>query len=297
MKRKLRSNRLLRTVLAGPVFLFFALQLTGQSEDKVTDKLSQRSTEFYTAIRANQIDKAAQYVIEKARDSFKTQSHGKFSGFEITHIEMEAGGQSAIVQLSFKVLVPTIIRQVYMPDRTRWKLVSGEWFYDPEDVPPQLGDKFKEYYYDKHPAGNEASSKSNKAASVSFEREVIDIGLVSRGKILNLRFPFTNQTSQEIKIEEFHFRGVAFLKSTTIKTIFKPGEKGEISVDLNTAELSGPLDHSFFVEFQPIKEMVSLRIKGQVSVKPLVEVPKPSTKGFTTSPKKDFSSGPDVTRF
>jgi hypothetical protein len=260
---------------------FFAFQLTGRSEDKAADKLSQRVTEFYTAMRANQIDKAAQYVVEKARDSFRTQSHGKLLDFEIKHIEMEKEGQSAIVELSFEVLIATIVRQVYIPDRTRWKLVSGEWLYDPEDIPPQLGDRMKEYYYDKRAAGNAKSSKTK----VSFERDLINIGLVDRGKILNLRFPFTNQTAQEIKVEEFYFRGAPFLKSTTTKTAFKPGEKGEISVDLDTSELSGEFDHSFFVEFQPIKEMVSLRIKGKVSVKQKAEAPKPATQSFAQSPQ------------
>jgi uncharacterized protein DUF1573 len=107
---------------------------------------------------------------------------------------------------------------------------------------------------------------------------------VEKGKTLNLRFPFTNQSSQEIKIEELYFRGVAFLKNTTTKTEFKPGEKGEISVDLDTSELSGVLDHSFFVEFQPIKEMVSLRIQGKVSVKQKTDVPKAPAKSFAPKP-------------
>jgi hypothetical protein len=288
MDTKMKLSGLLITPVMVSVFFFFGFQLRSQSEDKVSDKLKQRVTEFYTAVQANQIEKAAPYVTEKARDSFKTQSHGKFTGFEITHVEMEQDGQSAIVELSFKVLIPTIIRQVYMPDRARWKLVSGEWFYDPENVPPQLGDKFKEYYYDKHPAGNAQSSEAKNGtptvSSVSFERDLIDIGLVDKGKVVNLRFPFTNQSSQEIRIEEFHFRGVSFLKSTTTKTAFKPGEKGEISVDLDTTELSGVLDNSFFVEFQPIKEMVSLRVKGKVSVKQKADAPKPA-KSFTPSSK------------
>jgi hypothetical protein len=284
MNTKMKSSGLLITPVMVSVLFFFGFQLRCQSEDKVPDKLKERVTEFYTAVRANQMDKAVQYVTEKSRDSFKTQSHGKFTGFEITHVEMEQDGQSAIVELSFKVLIPTIIRQVHMPDRARWKLVSGEWFYDPEDVPPQLNDKFKEYYYDKLPAGNE-SSGAKRAPSVSFERDLIDIGLVDRGKVVNLRFPFTNQSSQEIRIEEFHFRGVPFLKSATTKTVFKPGEKGEISVDLDTTELSGVLDNSFFVEFQPIKEMVSLRVKGKVSVKQKADAPKPTAKSFTPSSK------------
>jgi Protein of unknown function (DUF1573) len=245
-------------------------------------------TEFYTAVRANQVDKAAQYVTEKSRNSFKAQAHGKFIGFEITHVVMEEGGQSAIVELSFNVLIPTIFRQVYIPDRSRWKLASGEWFYDPEDIPPQLGDKMKEYYYDKNQAGKVKSSKAKtpaKASSVLFERDLINVGLVERGKILSLQFPFTNRSAQEIRIEELYFRGAPFLKNTTTKTVFKPGEKGEIGVDLDTTELSGVLDHSFFVEFQPVKEMVSLRIKGKVSVKQKAEASKPAAKSFTPSPK------------
>src|SRR2546426_2346737 len=201
MDREMKSTGLVMIPLIG--IIFFAFQLTGRSEDKASDKLSQRVTEFYTAVRANHIEKAAQYVIEKASDNFRSGSHGKFVGFEITHVEMEQGAQSAIVELSFKVLIPTIFRQVYIPDRSRWKLVSGEWFYDPEDVPPQMGDKMKEYYYDKRPAENVKTPKAKGSAttvySVLLERDLINVGLVERGKILSLRFPFTNQSSQEIR--------------------------------------------------------------------------------------------------
>jgi Protein of unknown function (DUF1573) len=287
MYRKLKFSAPLVMLAASTVFLLFAFRVQSRSEEKAPDKLNQRVTEFYNAIRTNQMDKATQYVVEKARDSFRSQSHGKFLAFEITRVEMEQGGQSAIVELSFKVLIATIVRQIYVPDRTRWKLVSGEWFYDPEDMPPQLGDKMKEYYYDKQPPADAKSpkTKSTGRSLVPFERDFIDIGLVERGKILNLRFPFTNQSSQEIKIEEFYFRDAPFLKSTTTRTEFKPGEKGEISVDLDTSELSGPLDHAFFVEFQPIKEMASLRIKGKVSVKQKTEAPKAPPKSFAPSTK------------
>jgi len=286
MVRKLKLAGFPRTSVTGILFLFFVFQLGGRSEEKASDRLNQRVTEFYTAVRTNQIDKAAQYVIERARDGFRSQSHGRFFAFEITHVEMEQGGQSAIVELSFKVLIPTIIRQVFIPDRTRWKLVSGDWFYDPEDSPPQMGDKMKEYYYDKQSSEDAKSSKAKSPVrtSVPFERNLINIGLVEKGKTLNLRFPFTNQSSQAIKIEELYFRGAGFLKNTTTRTQFKPGEKGEISVDLDTSELSGPLDHSFFVEFQPIKEMVSLRIKGKVSVKETIEAPKAPVKSFAPKP-------------
>jgi hypothetical protein len=158
MHRKLKFSAPLAMLAASTVFLLLAFQLQSRSEEKAPDKLNQRVTEFYTAVRANQIEKAAQYVIEKARDGFRSQSHGKFVAFEITHAEMEQGGQSAIVELSFKVLIPTIIRQVFIPDRTRWKLVSNDWFYDPEDAPPQMGDRMKEYYYDKQPPADPKSS-------------------------------------------------------------------------------------------------------------------------------------------
>jgi len=90
--------------------------------------------------------------------------------------------------------------------------------------------------------------------------------------------------SEEIKIEEFYFRA-PYLKNTTKKMVFKPGEKGEVGVELDTAHLVGSLDHTFYVEFQPIKELLPLRIKGKVSVKQKSESPSPAAKGFNGSPK------------
>ena len=245
------------------VFLSHALAgrcPAASSKDTETEKLKARTTEFFTAVQMAQWSKTEQYVIEKSRDNFKSQHHGKILGFKIVDVKMEAGEQSALVEVAYTILVPTIVRSIDIPDVSRWKLVSGEWFFDPDDPPPSPASKFQEYYYDKV-----AARKAGKLPplAIHFDRDVINIGVVEKGKILNLRFPFTNGTSQQIRIEELSLRA-PFLKDTTKKITLKPGEKGEVSVDLDTSALLWDFEHALYVEFQPIKEMVPLTIKGKV---------------------------------
>ncbi len=249
----------------------FAFRSRVECDEVMIGRLKERVTQFFTALQASQLDKAEQYVVEKARSDFKSQQHGRMLAFGIVGVKMEDSAQSAIVEMSYKVLIPTIVRQVNIPDMIRWKLISGEWFYDPEDPPPSLANKFQEYYYQKvppSPPGKGKSTKGPKASKflVQFEQDSIDIGTVEKGKTVNLRFAFTNQSSQEVKIEEFYFRA-PFLKSTTGKRVFKAGEKGEINVELDTSDLLRSFEHGFFVEFQPVKELIPLKIKGKV-IKP-----------------------------
>ena len=42
------------------------------------------------------------------------------------------------------------------------------------------------------------------------------------------------------------------------------GSAGEIVVDLDTSKHYGTFVHDFFVQFEPVKEMVKLRITGKV---------------------------------
>jgi hypothetical protein len=249
--------------LLGLVAGSFALDLSASDNEMELQKLRGRVTQFLMAVQMKQTDKAVEFLVEKARKNYSAQHQAKLLGFKILNIRKEEGGQSAIVEVTFTVLVPTIVRPADVPDLSRWKLVSGEWYMDPEDPPPSLGSKFQEYYFDK--VKKDGASKGA-GFHVHFDRDEIDIGLVPRGKTLSLVFPFTNQSSEEIKIEEFYFRA-PFLKSTTQKMVFKPGEKGEVDVELDTTPLLRGFDHTFYVEFQPIKELIPLRIKGKVSVK------------------------------
>ena len=55
-----------------------------------------------------------------------------------------------------------------------------------------------------------------------------------------------------------------FIKDTTQKRLVKPGESGEIQVDLDTSKLYRDVRQDIFVQFEPIKELIKLTIMGKV---------------------------------
>jgi hypothetical protein len=54
------------------------------------------------------------------------------------------------------------------------------------------------------------------------------------------------------------------MKDASTKGSIKPGQKGEIAIDLVTSTLHLDFDTTVFVEFQPINECVRLRMKGRI---------------------------------
>ena len=53
------------------------------------------------------------------------------------------------------------------------------------------------------------------------------------------------------------------------------GAEGEIRIDVDTSKLQWQVTQDFFVQFEPIREMVKLNIRGSVYIP---KAPKPSAK-------------------
>lgn len=232
--------------------------------NNTTQRLKERVTQFYAALQADQWDKAAEYVTEKARSAFLSQPRGKIQSFSIAEVKTEEGGKSAVVEAALKVLIPSIFQGVDLPMYTRWKFESGDWFNDITDPPKPLGDKFQKYFYDKQEVRLKKPTNTGlPPLQVKFDRDVVDFGLAAKGTTLTLHFPFTNLSSQTIKIEKIYLQP-QFTRDGTKKTTFKPGEKGEVVIEVDTSLLFREVDQTVFVELQPIEEMIPLRFKGKV---------------------------------
>ncbi|MCI0423296.1 MAG: DUF1573 domain-containing protein, partial [Acidobacteria bacterium] len=55
-----------------------------------------------------------------------------------------------------------------------------------------------------------------------------------------------------------------FMKDVTSKRTLKPGETGEVVVQLDTTPLYREVDQTIFVQLEPVKEMARLRVIGKV---------------------------------
>jgi Protein of unknown function (DUF1573) len=245
-------------------FFIFSLYRVGWSETDDVQKLRERITQFYTAIQMNELDKAAEFIVENARSTFKSQPPGRIQGFNISEIKLEENKQSATVIVAVKIIAPNIFRPFDLPMYTRWKLRGGDWFNDINDPPQTIDDKFREYFSKKQEARLRRPPNSPPLPlEVKFDRDVIDFGLAAKGTTLTLRFPFTNVSPKEIRIEKVYVQD-QFMKDGTKKVSFKPGEKGEVVVDLDTSPLFRDVDQTIFVEFEPIQEIIPLRTYGKV---------------------------------
>lgn len=234
------------------LFIAKGLIAAGDSDE---EKLRQRVTEFYKALQANQSSKAESFVRDTAKPGFRLAPQSSVVAFRIAGITPEPERNSAVVEIALKTIAPFIALSVEIPVLARWKKENGEWFFDPDDPPKTMGDKFQDCYYNRQ--------EKNVPSQVKLEREFIDFGVVTQGKTLNLRFPFTNQSSKEIKVEKVYVQS-PFMKDVSAPPPIKPGKKGEIAIDLDTSPLHQDYDTTVFIEFQPINECARVRIKGRI---------------------------------
>jgi uncharacterized protein DUF1573 len=237
------------------ILMFSVVKISIKAGDSDEEKLRQRVTEFYKALQANQAAKAETFVRDAAKPGFRLLPGSSVVGFRIAKVTPEPERNSAIVEIALKSIAPFVAQSVEVPVMARWKKEKEEWYYDPDDPPKTLGDKFQDCYYGRQ--------EKNIPSEVKFERELIDFGIATQGKTLNLRFPFTNKSTKEITIEKVYVVG-SYMKDASAKASIKPGQKSEIVIDLDTSPLHQDFDTTVFVEFQPINECVRLRMKGRI---------------------------------
>ena len=237
------------------VYMLFIAKGLIAAGDSDEEKLRQRVTEFYKALQANQSAKAETFVRDTAKPGFRLAPQSNVVAFRIAGITPEPERNSAVVEIALKTIAPFIALSVEIPVLARWKKENGEWFFDPDDPPKTMGDKFQDCYYQRQ--------EKQILPEVKLDKDFIDFGVVTQGKTLNLRFPFTNQSSKEIKVEKVYVQS-PYMKDVSAQAAIKPGKKSEIAIDLDTSPLHLDYDTTVFIEFQPINECARVRIKGRI---------------------------------
>ena len=190
-------------------------------------------------------------------------------------VKIEEGGTSAAVEASISHGgTAKFPYRMEVRNYTRWRLVKGNWYCDIENPPQSLAEKMEEYSKTPQPAPGPLLGLSA-GFQVKFDKDHLKFGTVAMGALCTLKYSFTNLSSQPIKVENVYLRA-DFLKNKTEKAMVKPHEKGEVIVELDTSQLKGHIDHSFVVEFLPIKELIQLYFKGRIF--PPDQMPKVSSK-------------------
>ena len=242
------------------------------------DRLRQRANAYLEAVQAGRVDQAAQYVLPASRETVDAARSGKprVLSFRILEVELEEGNRSALVTVSRTVMTAAIMSgRIPVKHRLRWKLREGEWYVDPADPPQTHAALMKEYYYDKLAARNSPKpGQTPPPLEVEFEQKVFNFGRVPQGTPLQPRFVFRNLASHDILVEKIH--GPEWLiTDATEQRVVPAGADGEIRIDVDTSKLQWQVTQDFFVQFEPIREMVKLNIRGSVYIP---KAPKPSAK-------------------
>lgn len=249
----------LTTALIVPaIFLASGTCWAGESAGPA-ETIKDRVTQYFAAVQANDIGKAKEYVLEKSRSSFFPQFDSKLISVRVAQVDLQQGSTAAVVRVLCQVMIPTAMQPVDVPQLLRWKLDAGNWYLDPADPPPSEASIMRKYYYDK------LKSKEGKDPSlwdVRFDKDAQNFGVAVKGTTITLRFPFTNQTKQELRVDRVVLHQL--MKDITTTRVVPPGKKGEILITLDTAPLYRDFDQDIFVQFEPIQEMVKLKIQGRV---------------------------------
>lgn len=230
------------------------------------ERLKQRVHGYLSAVRSRQLAKAREFILPRSRNETGAPRPGKsrMTGFSIFEVEPEAGHRSAIVTVKQEIMAPPMAGRIEIKKKLRWKREAGEWFLDPADPPRTKAELFREYYYDKLAArANPKPGETPPRLEVEFEETVFDFGLAVQGDPVQPTFAFRNLAPQDIVVEKIH-APEWLIQDRTEKRLIPAGAAGEIRLELSTAKLHRKFHHDVFVQFEPIKEMIKLRIQGLV---------------------------------
>jgi hypothetical protein len=237
------------------VFLFFGPPALSFVDSPGLEGLETTIKEYYTAIQKNQWEQAEKYVWKKSLRKFREEGRGKVLGYRIVEINPEEGMKSAVAEVAVKAIIKPVAVPVEIPTFTRWKLQSKKWFIDPADPPPSRADKFQACYYDR--------LNRKIPDEVKFDKKIVDFGDVEQGQPLTLKFPFKNTSSPEVTVARVYVQE-PFMRDQSPKASTKPGEGGEVVIELDTSSFHLLYDQTVFVEFQPINECNRLRMTGRI---------------------------------
>lgn len=229
------------------------------------ERLKQRVNEYFRAVHSRQFTKAMEFILPRSRAAAGTALPGRsrIAGFSIVALKLEEDRASAIVTIKREVTAAGLADQVRIQEKFRWKKEAGDWFLDPADPPKTTAEIFREYYYAKRAArANPKLGQKPPPTLVEAGKTVFDFGLATQGDLVRPRFAFRNLGSEAIVIEEIY--GPEWLLNKTESHLIPAGMTGQIEMELNTSRLHQEFVQDIFVRFEPIQEMVKLRIKGKV---------------------------------
>ena len=118
------------------------------------ERLRQRVSGYFTAVRSGQLDRADRFILPSSRDTTTSRrsQRSRITGFSLVEVKLEEGNRSAVAEVRLEVMGAFMGGKLAVKKKFRWKKESGEWFFDPADPPKSNSEIFREYYFDKQSA-------------------------------------------------------------------------------------------------------------------------------------------------
>jgi len=222
--------------------------------------LRARVREFYALQQRGEWEQAENYVTPESRESFRNETKKSFLSFNIENIKLHPDGAGASVVVQVTTIVPFSPTPVPMPRATEWRFVDGTWLVlagpaaaSDESNPQAIRDPFN--------FGGAEPRQAPVPGKLAFKGHSYRLGRMQIGEVKEARFPFTNTTSEVVKIEEV-LTGCECLRVKTQKMEYQPGEPGELVIEFDSKGYKDRYVQTIVVRTSPGDGTTNLRIEA-----------------------------------
>lgn len=227
---------------------------TGLPQGKLSQEqaLRRRAEELYGLIQAGRWTEAESYVTKDSLEAFRNQKRKPLLAFQVDTINLDAGGQTATVEVRLQVFAPPSSVPLAIPQTAHWRLVDGVWCV----MIPQPAVPFAS-------AAQSSASPAPPPEELKFKGHRYGLGTMQQGQVKVAQFPFTNASSHPVRIADV-LTGCDCLQVELEKKEFKPGESGELAVAFDSKNYEFHYEQTIVVRTDPGDLKTRLTISAYV---------------------------------
>jgi hypothetical protein len=255
MRFQMRARMDLWALTAAAWFLLVVPAFAQQPVQQPEEVLRARVTEFYTLLQKGQTTRAEAYVTRDSVDEFRRSDPGPMLGLEISSVEMDPSGESAVVtvQILFKhPLVPA--STLRFPRTTTWQVEDGAWRVVIVPQPPgSVGGMGP---------GHQAKPEPSRPPDLQFSEKEQDLGILEAGGKKSFRFSFKNITDHPVTITSVETGCPCLTVQSGLKT-YQPGETGELALEFDSTGYSYYYKQTIVVKTEPGHGTISLLVEAK----------------------------------
>lgn len=223
--------------------------------DEAEAPLKRRAQEFYSHLQSGQMAPAENYVMPEYRESFRYSRPMRFLAYKMTSCRLDASGKVGFVTMELTVIMPFSATPVTMPYRTQWRRADGTWYLELNRSAQQMAGKAG--------PGGMGGDYRTVPEVLQFEQATSAMGSVQEGNKISARIYFTNIANHAVRVTEI-YTACDCLTARTDKGTYKPGEKGQLSVEFNSQGYSLEYAQTIRIKTDPGEVVNRVTVTAQV---------------------------------